>query len=61
MLCPYCGLDSDKSIKFCINCGNALPESAAEERPAGGKWVGFLPLIRGFIIGLIICAGFFVS
>ena len=28
MLCPNCGADSDKSIKFCTNCGNPLPQTA---------------------------------
>lgn len=28
MICPKCGSDSDKSIKFCTNCGNPLPQTA---------------------------------
>lgn len=28
MICSKCGADSDKSIKFCTNCGNPLPQTA---------------------------------
>lgn len=28
MLCPNCGADSEKNIKFCTACGSALPVSA---------------------------------
>lgn len=34
MLCPNCGVDSDQSIKFCVECGSPLPgagERIAEE------------------------------
>lgn len=32
MLCPNCGVDSDQSIKFCVECGSPLP--GAGETPA---------------------------
>lgn len=37
MLCPHCRLDSVNNIKFCTNCGKAIPNSGAE----GATLVGF--------------------
>lgn len=46
MLCPHCGVDSDKNVRFCTNCGSAMPESAREEKPANRELIGFSPLIK---------------
>ena len=32
MRCPHCGADSAKNIKFCTECGSALPAYAEETR-----------------------------
>lgn len=50
MLCPYCGADSSKNVRFCTACGKALPESPIEELenqpPAGNNPIGFSPRIN---------------
>ncbi len=50
MICPNCGNDSDKSIRFCVECGSLLPQAAdnqttepvMERDPVGNKaLIGF--------------------
>jgi len=46
MLCPHCGVDSGKSVRFCINCGSAIPQTAEKEKPVRKELIGFSPLIK---------------
>lgn len=46
MLCPHCGVDSDKNVRFCVNCGGAMPEAAKKENSVNKKLIGFSPLIK---------------
>lgn len=36
MFCPSCGRENPDSNKFCLNCGDALPQIAASGRPETG-------------------------
>jgi len=38
MLCPNCGIDSEKTIRFCTACGSPLPE---QEERGGGPLIGY--------------------
>lgn len=33
MICPNCGADSDKSVKFCVQCGSPQVQSATNQTP----------------------------
>ncbi|MDD3654211.1 MAG: zinc ribbon domain-containing protein [Desulfotomaculaceae bacterium] len=46
MRCPNCGADSDQSVRFCVSCGSAMPESAEKEQPDRKKLTGYSPLIK---------------
>lgn len=46
MRCPNCGVDSDKSVSFCINCGGAMPQAEEKEKPARKKLIGYSPRIN---------------
>ncbi|MDD3890404.1 MAG: zinc ribbon domain-containing protein, partial [Syntrophomonadaceae bacterium] len=41
MLCPHCGADSPKNVRFCTECGSAMPEIAEKKEPSGGNLIGF--------------------
>jgi hypothetical protein len=41
MFCPHCGVDSDKNVRFCTNCGSALPGAAKKEEPDSKELIGF--------------------
>ena len=50
MLCPNCGAGSDKSVKFCTNCGSPMSQTAenqpdhetpTEQREGNQKLIGF--------------------
>ncbi|MGI6433994.1 MAG: hypothetical protein ACOX0F_01265 [Syntrophomonadaceae bacterium] len=44
MLCPHCGTDSAKNVRFCTECGSAIPEASAKRESA--ERIGFSPLIN---------------
>jgi len=46
MLCPKCGTDSAKSVRFCTECGSAMPESIDKQEPERGNLVGYSPQIN---------------
>ncbi len=46
MLCPKCGTDSDKSIRFCIECGSALENTDQVNKTTGRNLIGFSPRIH---------------
>lgn len=46
MLCPKCGADSDKSDKFCTECGSVMPASIDKQEPEKGNLIGYSPLIN---------------
>lgn len=41
MLCPHCGADSPKNVRFCTECGSAMPEIAEKKESSGGNLIGF--------------------
>lgn len=46
MLCPHCGTDSEKNVRFCVACGKALPESTQKSEGRGENLIGFSPRIN---------------
>ncbi len=46
MLCPKCGADSEKNIRFCTECGSPMPEAAENQEPQSKKLIGYSPLIN---------------
>jgi len=46
MICPNCGADSIKNIKFCTECGSSLQGSEEKREPESSSLVGFSPLIN---------------
>lgn len=48
MLCPHCGTDSAKNIRFCTECGRALPELEPGDKRDSEvqRLVGFSPRIQ---------------
>ena len=41
MICPRCGLNSEKNLRFCTGCGGAMPEQAEKEGPDRRNLTGF--------------------
>ncbi len=41
MRCPGCGVDSEQSVMFCINCGGAMPRAEESEKPARKELKGY--------------------
>ncbi|KAF1086669.1 hypothetical protein SPSYN_00388 [Sporotomaculum syntrophicum] len=41
MLCPNCGVDSDKSAIYCINCGSAMPQAEEKKKSSREELIGF--------------------
>jgi hypothetical protein len=46
MLCPNCGADSVKNIRFCTECGSPIPEAALKQAPESRSLIGYSPLIN---------------
>ncbi len=46
MLCPKCGADSAKNIRFCTDCGSPMPQSAENPELGARTLIGYSTLIN---------------
>lgn len=46
MLCPKCGSDSPKNIRFCTECGSPILEATDKEEKSGGNLIGYSARIK---------------
>ncbi len=46
MLCPHCGANSIKNIRFCTECGSPMPHTAEKPGLEARSLIGYSPLIN---------------
>jgi len=57
MQCPYCKADNSASVKFCGNCGKALPKEQVDPTP--GNQLPMIGAVLGLVAGLLALLGWF--